>query len=694
MQAPGKPPDEAARLEALASYRILDTAFEAGFDGLTKLAAHLLEVPIALISILDADRQWFKSRYGLESPETTREVSFCGHVVQDGALLLVPDAAADARFADNPLVTGDPHIRFYAGTPLRTAEGHVLGTLCAIDRQPRQVSARQLELLRLLADQVMDQLELRRQRHTLILERASLLASQRELAAGEARLRALFDGMAEGVVLQDSSGAIKACNLAAERILGLDLAQLLGRSLVDPRWKATRLDGAPFPGDEHPAMVTQRTGLPCSDVGMHVYRPSGERATIRVNSQPLQPGPDGLPGSVVCTFRDTTEVERLREHLTRQQRLVTTGTLAAGVGHEINNPLAFVSTNLDFALEELHSLCGASPSARQRELIGALSEAREGAERIRKIVRGLRTLAREEEPRVAVAVHPALETAAAMAMHEVRHRARLELLLEPVPPVLADEAGLSQVFVNLIVNAAQCFAGGSPERNRIVVRTRLEGASVVIEVEDNGPGIAPEVLPRIFDPFFTTKPVGVGTGLGLSISHSVVTGLSGELSCVTEPGAGTRFRVVLPAAPGPAAEEQGVAAGRAGGRRGRVLLVDDEEGMLSTSARVLRADHEVVTLSDPREALRRLLSAEERFDVVFCDLVMPYLTGVDLYRLATAQDPSLAGRFVFLIGGAIREELRGALEQLPNQRLDKPFSAQDLRELARGFVEAGAAPTR
>ena len=692
MQAPDKPPDEAARLEALASYRILDTAPESGFDGLTKLAAHLLEVPIALISIVDGDRQWFKSHYGLEVPETTREISFCGHVVQDGEPLLVPDVTADARFADNPLVTGDPHIRFYAGAPLRTAEGHVLGTLCAIDHRPRQLSVRQQELLRLLADQVMDQLELRRQRHTLILERAALLASERELAAGQARLRALFDGMAEGVLLQDKSGAITACNPAAERILGLNLAQMLGRSPVDPRWQATHLDGAPFPGEEQPAMVTLRTGQPCTDVGMRVHRPSGERSTIRVNSQPIQPGPDGLPGAVVCTFRDTTEIERLREHLTRQQRLVTTGTLAAGVGHEINNPLAFVSTNLDFVLEELRNLSSASPSGRQRELIEALSEAREGAERIRKIVRGLRTLAREEEPRVAVALHPALETAANMAMHEVRHRAKLELLLEPVPPVLADEAGLSQVFVNLIVNAAQCFDVASPERNRIVVRTKLEGARVVVEVEDNGPGIAPGVLPRIFDPFFTTKPVGVGTGLGLSISHSVVTGLGGELSCDTEPGAGTRFRVSLPAAPGPADEDPDGADGRSGGRRGRVLLVDDEEAMLSASARVLRASHEVVTLSDPREALRRLLSAEERFDVVFCDLMMPYLSGVELYHQVTAQDPSLAGRFVFLTGGAIREELRSALEQLPNRRLDKPFTAHDLRELARSFVETGAAP--
>lgn len=162
MQRPGLPENERQRLEALAAYQILDTAPDAAFDGLTALAAHILGVPIALISIVDAERQWFKSHYGLSLTESPRDVSFCGHVVTGGQALVVPDAHEDPRFADNPQVVGEPRVRFYAGMPLRTTDGFVLGTLCAIDHAPRELSSEQKALLAVLAHQVSAQLELRR----------------------------------------------------------------------------------------------------------------------------------------------------------------------------------------------------------------------------------------------------------------------------------------------------------------------------------------------------------------------------------------------------------------------------------------------------------------------------------------------------------------------------------------------------
>jgi two-component sensor histidine kinase len=168
MQAPKPPSNESQRLQALRDHLILDTPAEANFDGITKLAARLLGVPIALISIVDADRQWFKSRFGLNAPQTPRNVSFCGHVVEQDCPLFVSDARADARFADNPLVTGDPRVCFYAGMPLRTSEGHVLGTLCVIDHVPKVINSEDREALEILAAQVMAQLELRRR--NLILQ--------------------------------------------------------------------------------------------------------------------------------------------------------------------------------------------------------------------------------------------------------------------------------------------------------------------------------------------------------------------------------------------------------------------------------------------------------------------------------------------------------------------------------------------
>ncbi|MDP2275187.1 MAG: ATP-binding protein [Archangium sp.] len=670
MKAPPIPANESARLRRLEELEILDTPIERSFDNITQIAAAVLGTPIALVSLVDETRQWFKSHHGLRARETSREVSFCGHVVAAGDLMVVCDAHLDARFADNPLVTEDPQVRFYAGAPLRTNDGLVLGTLCAIDHLPRKPTPQQLETLQLLAEQATTMLESRRV-FRRVLER-------------DATMLALYEGMQEGVVLQLPTGAIVEANARARELLGVSEDELRGRTLLDPRWMALKEDGSPFPGEEQPATVCLRTGEPQTNVVMGLHKPSGELNWLSVNARPRREEGLEAPTGVVVTFSDITEQRASAQRQKRHERLITVGTLAAGVGHEINNPLSFVMGNLDFALNELRVIGGGSPSARLQDLIDCLSEAKDGTERIRRIVRGLRSLVREEaEPRpnnaseiVAVAVN--------MSMHEIRSRATVETVIDRDLFVLADEPSLTQVFVNLLTNAAQAFTLPQPERNRIKVTAGVDGDKVRITVVDNGSGIPADVLPRIFDPFFTTKPVGVGTGLGLSISHSVVASLGGELTCETQVGVGTTFSVVLALASMPK-DEFTLRAPTTEVPQGKVLIVDDEEGVVRATARLLRGAHEVLGVSDPREAVRRI-DAGERFDVIFCDLMMPHLTGADVYARIHAVSPAQAERMVFVSGGVLKAELDRFLEQVPNERLVKPVDATKLKELARSFL--------
>jgi PAS domain S-box-containing protein len=670
MKAPQIPVNESARLRRLEELQILDTPVERSFDNITQIAAAVLGTPIALVSLVDETRQWFKSHHGLPARETSREVSFCGHVVAAGDLMVVCDARLDARFADNPLVTDDPQVRFYAGAPLRTDDGLVLGTLCAIDHLPRKPTPQQLETLQLLAEQATTILESRRV-FRRVLER-------------DATMQALYEGMQEGVALQLPTGAIVETNARARELLGLSEDELLGRTSLDPRWKALREDGSPFPGEEHPAMVCLRTGEPQTNVVMGIHKPSGELTWLSINARPRLEAGLKTPTGVVVTFSDITEQRASAQRQKRHERLITTGTLAAGVGHEINNPLSFVMSNLDFALDELRIIGGGSPSSRIQDLVDCLAEAKDGTERIRRIVRGLRSLVRgEAEPRpnnaseiIAVAVN--------MSMHEIRSRATVETEIDRGLFVLADEPSLTQVFVNLLTNAAQAFVLPEPERNRIKVTAAVEGDKVRITVVDNGSGIPADVFPRIFDPFFTTKPVGVGTGLGLSISHSVVASLGGELTCDSQFGVGTTFSVILPLATMPK-DEFMLRAPSTEVPQGKVLIVDDEEGVVRSTARLLRSAHEVLGVSDPREAVRRI-DAGERFDVIFCDLMMPHLTGADVYARIRAVSPAQAERMVFVSGGVLKDELNRFLEEVPNEHLEKPVDGTRLKELAKSFL--------
>ncbi|RKH45652.1 PAS domain S-box protein [Corallococcus sp. AB050B] len=498
------------------------------------------------------------------------------------------------------------------------------------------------------------------------------------LKRSEASLRALMEGFPDPAAIE-RDGHIVYANAALVTALGFARAEeLVGRRLSE------------FLADMPGTGVTSGDSTPLTSERRLVLR-DGRTRVVELASLPLRF--DGQP-AVVSIARDVTEQRQLQARLTLADRLASVGTLAAGIAHEINNPLAFVVSNLGFLSDEFRRhLSPGVRGVRPPDVVEwqeVLGEACEGAERVRQIVRQLKTFSRPDEERMTpVDVHAVLDSVVMMAANEIRHRARLRRDYGDVPQVMANEGRLCQVFLNLVVNAAQAIPEGSAHGHEVVLITRVSGGQVVVEVRDTGSGIAPEVMGRIFDPFFTTKPVGVGTGLGLSICHGIITGMGGDIQVESTVGQGSTFRVVLPApqpdpavrapdAPEPAAPVV---------PRGRVLVVDDEPAVGRVLQRLLRG-HDVEVATSGRQALERM-SRAPGFDAVLCDVMMPDLAGRDVYEAVRREYPGLERRFVFVSGGAFTAGAREFLERIPNPLLEKPFDEARVRGAVEELVRHG-----
>ena len=324
--------DEAARLRELADYQILDSLPEQSFDRLTRLAAHVFDVPTALISLVDEDRQWFKSRVGLDACQTPRDVSFCTHALGAGEALVVSDALQDSRFAENPLVTGAPFIRFYAGAPLRTKRGFDLGTLCLLDTKPREFSPSERERLRDLAAMVVDELELRR--------------ASRELAESEGRFRALIEGTSDIITVLDERGVIRFESPSLERVMGWAPAEMVGKSALD------------FIHPDDQARVAQRMRLAIagelafdSTLVFRSQARDGSYRTLEAVARNCFDNP--AIGGLVVNSRDVSEREQMQNTLRENQNHLQLALEAGRMGLW-QAPVPAQKSNWSPQMEALH----------------------------------------------------------------------------------------------------------------------------------------------------------------------------------------------------------------------------------------------------------------------------------------------------------------------------------------------------
>ena len=384
--------------------------------------------------------------------------------------------------------------------------------------------------------------------------------------------------------------------------------------------------------------------------------------------------------------------QSLLRRLEEAERFAALGRLAASVGHEINNPLAYVSMNVDLAVSQLEEFVGradrSAAVAGLANLPSLFRECRVGLDRIRDVVKDLQRLSRQAEVRrETFSLNDLLDESLAMARNQVEHRARVRKLYGEVHAVVGDRSAFGQVLLNLILNAAQAIPEGQAESNEITLKTYMRGANVALEVADTGAGIPPHALPHIFDPFFTTKPIGEGTGLGLAVSCRIVADHGGRIDVESKVGRGSLFRVTLPIAQPPLRETS--ADGRSPGQgrvtRARILVIDDLPAFGRTISRAL-TEHEVTVVARANDAFA-LLAADETFDVVLCDLLMPETGGPGVFERLKADWPELARNVIFMTGGAFTPESRAFLEQTPQAVLTKPFSLEELRTAVRLLME-------
>jgi signal transduction histidine kinase len=545
-------------------------------------------------------------------------------------------------------------------------------------RQPlgnQELVARVRSILRVkgLSDEIRRQngeLERRVHERTGDVQRlANQLRAERDV------LRETFDVFDEALCLIGATGALEVANATGMRLYETALRPELeaaAREAIDGSATANRilsLDGRAY--------------------AVRAYSVSGRRAVLYV--------------------RDTTDERESEIRRLQAEKLASIGMLAAGVAHEINNPAAFVLANIEALAGHMRLI-----EEKVRELPDAvvarlglpdvlfeataiLQESKEGMARIHRIVRDLGSFSHaDEDIDGPMNVNVAVESALTMLRNELKYRARVERDLRATLAVRGNTARLGQVFLNLILNAAQALDEACAKRNVVRVRSLDDGDAVVVEVEDNGPGIPPEALPRIFESFFTTKPRGVGTGLGLPISLGIVRSLGGEIRVDNRHRAGVTFRVRLPAAaatlapvvatPAPAP----VPSSAHEFTHRRVLAVDDEALLLKAYRRMLTDVHEVVTALGAHEALRAL-ERDPSFDIVLCDLQMPEMSGMELHGIVRDRFPGLADRFIFVTGGAFSVDAKRFLDESVCAVIQKPFRVEDLLALIdRKSSEAGA----
>jgi two-component system, cell cycle sensor histidine kinase and response regulator CckA len=504
-------------------------------------------------------------------------------------------------------------------------------------------------------------------------QEAALLARERWFST-------TLQSIGDAVLATDTRGRILFMNPLAEQLLGWMLNDVIGRP-IEQVVRLVDAEGQPIMA---PAYKALEQGLIVQlGPNTRLVQRDGAWRTVEDSSAPILAEHGELLGAVVI-FRDVTEAREMERRLLQSERMAAIGSLAASMVHELNNPLSYVMANMEMARSAIHAHKSADATHTLSELDELLREAMHGAQRVSSIVQDLRNFARAEtSPRGLIDLHHVIDEAIRLTTPQVHAAGALRREYGVIPYIVGDAGQLSQVFINILLNAALAIQRVS--EGSILVRTFTnERGAAIIEISDNGPGILPSIQQRIFDPFFTTRAPGEGLGLGLSLSLNICQDHDGDITASSSPGEQTTFRVALPAA------HHGRSSGSASApstaltspeempakERLRVLIVDDEPHVGRALERMLRPYHDAQVVSSAQDAMVELLAGSERFDAILTDLIMPGMTGMEFHTKLMDYNPELALRMLFMTGGAFTDEASAFLNKYPTRTIDKPFSCE------------------
>jgi len=492
----------------------------------------------------------------------------------------------------------------------------------------------------------------------------------RELRLSEERCRAILRSVPVVQWATDREGVFTLSEGRGLAALGLEPGQVVGRTLSDV------YGGHPGIVADHLRAQSGESFTAINDFGAVVFE--SHWGPLRDASGAVI-GVTGIALDVTARRAAEAAQRESDGRLHAVERLAAMGQAAAGLAHEVNNPLTYVLANLDSALERI-----AEPTVH-----GQLLEARTGAERIREIVRDLSVFARARPALEGVAdVAGVVQSAVAFTRNELRHRARVTVQVATARHVAMSEGRLAQALVNLLSNAAHALPEGQAAAHTVKVVAWDAADEVVLEVTDTGTGMPPEVMARVFEPFFTTRVECGGMGMGLALTRAFVEQAGGTIEVESEPLRGATFRITLPAVSPPARPARQAAQRPIG--RARVLIIDDDPLVGKAIARLLRG-HETVVATSAASAIETLRGGEV-FDALFCDLMMPEMTGMDLYQLLLAERPEVAARVIFLTGGAFTLRAQLFVEDTRSIVLTKPIDAKTLRDSLSMVVSGARAP--